>query len=70
MTTFKGMPALISCGGYRELKYSQTAESVHDATAVFCDRFIVIQPVRIIRTRNYEPMEKIFAEVIKSTLGL
>jgi hypothetical protein len=27
-------------GGYRNLKSYQTAESVYDATVVFCDRFI------------------------------
>jgi restriction system protein len=27
-------------GGYRDLKSYQMAEIVHDATAVFCDRFV------------------------------
>ena len=41
MTTPKDTPSLIPPhGGYRDLKSYQMAEIVHDATAVFCDRFI------------------------------
>jgi restriction system protein len=41
MTDLKGSPQLIPPhGGYRELQSYQMAEIVHDATVVFCDRFI------------------------------
>ena len=41
MTTPKDSPQLIPPhGGYRNLKSYQTAETVYDATVVFCDRFI------------------------------
>ena len=36
-----GTPKLIPPhGGYRDLKSYQMAEIIHDATVVFCDRFI------------------------------
>jgi four helix bundle suffix protein len=41
MTTPKDTSVLIPPhGGYRDLKSYQMAEIVHDATSVFCDRFI------------------------------
>jgi hypothetical protein len=41
MTDRKEYPQLIPPhGGYRNLKSYQTAETVYDATVVFCDRFI------------------------------
>lgn len=41
MTDPKEFPQLIPPhGGYRNLKSYQTAETVYDATVVFCDRFI------------------------------
>jgi restriction system protein len=41
MTDPKELPQLIPPhGGYRNLKSYQTAETVYDATVVFCDRFI------------------------------
>ncbi len=41
MTDRKKSPQLIPpYGGYRNLKSYQTAETVYDATVVFCDRFI------------------------------
>jgi len=41
MTEQKSSPSLIPPHGeYRDLKSYQTAEIVHDATILFCDRFI------------------------------
>jgi len=39
-------------GGYRDLKSYQMAEIIHDATVVFCDRFVDRQPAHPPRTHD------------------